>query len=177
MQTISKLRLINRALIKAGQLNNTLAGLNKVIEICETYNIAVRVGTDGGYLAGPYIDAMYLKIGKTIDLADLWKFLGEISEHLDMYSNNKPYTLMEISVYFILEKDKKILQGQTQIITWYDNSENKITIKAVGFHEDPIKKLSNKLQERFSKGDISFIKEENEIFSPINQKVKNAVQE
>jgi len=173
MELISGVRLINRALVKEGDGIDRLCYWNRIIQIAEEFGLAIRGGTQGGFIDGPFIEAIYTRNKNDIlEVKKFAKFLKSIMGFLDMYNGVKPYTQMEMSVKYIISKDSTTIKKQTHLGIWYDLNLKESMLRAVDSEKDAILPVNLRLQMRLTQNDINEALKNSVIFTkPVEEPI------
>lgn len=165
MEDIIHMRLINRAYITTGS-KDPLSNLYGLINTSKLSGLEVRVGTNGFYEEGPFIDGIYSTMG-SVDIMHFLDYLRDIAQYLDMYNGYRSYTFLEVSVKYRISDDSDTLEATTQIIVSFKGG--KVTIESVSAKTDPIPTFRSPIvQKRITQKLFKDINRNNSIFREDN---------
>lgn len=137
MDTITNVRLINRAFIKVPSVpKHRLYYFYKIVNISEKYGLSIRISTNSQYNEYPFIEAIYIK--KPITIKEFYTYITNISDYLYMYNGVEPYTKLEFSVSYEISLDSQVVSSKSQLYLHYNIHRNEEEIIAIDYNEMPI---------------------------------------
>ena len=142
METITHLRLINKAFIKVPKSPKPrLYYLYKTIALSDKNKIDIKVSSSSAYDMFPYLDGMFVK--SNIKIRDFYKYITELAGYLNMYNGTKPYTKLELNVSYQIQNKQDIIENKTQVYVHYNIENDKIEIKTLDYNDQPILLIPN----------------------------------
>lgn len=156
--TITYIRLINRAFVKENVLSN-------VLELCDEHKIGVLLGNSANLSnGGNYIESIHLMKNVTINIVKFKSFIADLIPFMDLYNGlTEPYAYMEFSLKCVFKENETILNKDApdvNVLVFKQMDKDTFLIKILDPKINPLLKLKLTQQTRISIDELKIAQEQ-----------------